>query len=60
MAGDACLRPLQHTLNRTMMVVRTILRKAANDWEWLYRAPAVRMLPEEVQSKPEFVNVRFW
>jgi integrase len=27
-------------------VVRAILRKAANEWEWIERAPAVRMLPE--------------
>jgi integrase len=34
------------TVNRSMEVVRAILRKAANEWEWLDRAPAVRMLPE--------------
>jgi integrase len=34
------------TVNRTMEVVRAILRKAANEWDWLDRAPAVRMLPE--------------
>lgn len=34
------------TVNRTMEVVRAILRKAANEWEWIDRAPAVRMLPE--------------
>ncbi len=34
------------TVNRTMEVVRAILRKAANEWEWTDRAPAVRMLPE--------------
>jgi len=34
------------TVNRTMEVLRAILRKAANEWEWLDRAPAVRMLPE--------------
>jgi integrase len=27
-------------------VLRAILRKAANDWEWLDKAPAVRLLPE--------------
>ncbi len=26
--------------------MRAILRKAANEWEWIERAPAVRMLPE--------------
>jgi integrase len=34
------------TVNRSMEVMRAILRKAANEWEWLDRAPAVRMLPE--------------
>ncbi len=34
------------TVNRTMELVRAILRKAANEWEWMDRVPAVRMLPE--------------
>ncbi len=34
------------TVNRTMEVVRAVLRKAANEWDWLDRAPAIRMLPE--------------
>ncbi len=34
------------TVNRTMEIVRAILRKAAFDWEWLDRVPRVRMLPE--------------
>ncbi len=34
------------TVNRTMEVVRAVLRKAANEWEWLDRVPKVRMLPE--------------
>ena len=34
------------TVNRTMEVVRAILRKATNEWAWIDRAPAVRMLPE--------------
>lgn len=34
------------TVNRTMEVVRAVLRKAAFDWEWLDRVPKVRMLPE--------------
>ena len=32
------------TVNRYMALVRTILRKACNDWEWLDRAPKVGML----------------
>jgi integrase len=34
------------TVNRQLEVARAILRKAAGDWEWLSRAPTVRMLPE--------------
>jgi integrase len=34
------------TVNRTLEVVRAVLRKAANEWEWLDRVPKVRMLPE--------------
>src|SRR6185295_133263 len=34
------------TVNRTLEVARAILRKAENEWEWLTRAPSIRMLPE--------------
>ncbi len=34
------------TANRTLELVRAILRKCVNDWEWLDRAPSVRMLNE--------------
>jgi integrase len=34
------------TVNRMQEVVRAILRKACNEWEWLDRVPSVRMLPE--------------
>ena len=34
------------TVNRTLCVVRAILRKCVRDWEWLDRTPAVRMLKE--------------
>ena len=34
------------TVNRTLELVRAILRKCVNDWEWLDRAPKVRMLKE--------------
>ena len=33
-------------VNRTMSVLRAILRRAERRWEWLDKAPAVRMLPE--------------
>jgi integrase len=32
------------TVNRTMALVRAILRICVNEWEWLDRAPQVRML----------------
>jgi integrase len=34
------------TVNRTMEVIRAVLRKAANEWEWFDRVPKVRMLPQ--------------
>ena len=34
------------TVNRTLELVRAILRKCVNEWEWLDRAPNVRMLKE--------------
>jgi integrase len=34
------------TVNRVLQVLRAILRRAEREWEWLDRAPAVRLLPE--------------
>ena len=34
------------TVNRTLEVVRAVLRKAAYEWEWIDKAPRLRMLPE--------------
>ncbi len=34
------------TVNRVLEVLRAILRKAVQDWEWLDKAPHVRMLRE--------------
>lgn len=34
------------TVNRMLEVLRAILRRAEKEWEWLDKAPAVRMLPE--------------
>ena len=34
------------TVNRTMEVLRAILRKCVNEWEWIDKAPQVRMLKE--------------
>jgi integrase len=34
------------TVNRTMEVVRAVLRMAAYEWDWLDKVPRIRMLPE--------------
>ena len=37
------------TVNRTLEVLRAILKKCVDDWEWLERAPKVRMLKEPIR-----------
>jgi integrase len=37
------------TVNRTLEVLRATLRKCVNEWEWLERAPQIRMLKEPVR-----------
>jgi hypothetical protein len=37
-------------VNRTLELLRAILRKCVNDWEWLDRAPEVRMLKEPTRA----------
>jgi integrase len=34
------------SVNRTIQVVRVILRRAVTEWEWLDKAPVFRLLPE--------------
>jgi integrase len=34
------------TVNRMLEVIRAILRKVANEWDWLPKAPSIRMLAE--------------
>jgi integrase len=34
------------TANRTISLIRAILRRAANEWEWIDKAPMVRTYPE--------------
>lgn len=43
------------SVNRTMEVVRAVLRKAAIEWEWLDRVLRVRMLPEP-QRRVRFIT----
>ncbi len=35
------------TVNRMLEIVRAILRKAVRTWEWIEKAPSIRMLKEE-------------
>ena len=37
------------TVNRTLEALRAILRKCVNEWEWLDRAPQMRMLKESTR-----------
>jgi integrase len=37
---------MNSTVNRMLEVLRAILRRAERQWEWIERAPHVRMLPE--------------
>lgn len=37
------------TVNRMLEVIRAILRKAEREWEWLDRAPLIRMLKEDTK-----------
>jgi integrase len=34
------------TVNRVLSLIRSVLRRACNDWEWLLRVPYFRLLPE--------------
>lgn len=43
------------TANRYMALVRAILRKAANEWEWMERVPKVRMF-REVQRRVRWLT----
>jgi integrase len=43
------------TVNRVLEVLRAILVKCVNEWEWLDRAPQVRML-HEAERPPRFLT----
>jgi len=45
------------TVNRTLEVVRAILKKCVNEWEWLDRSPRVRMLKEPTR-RIRFITCR--
>lgn len=44
------------TINRMLALLRSVLRAAMNDWEWLDKAPKVRLLPES-QGRVRFLTV---
>jgi len=46
MAARMAEKVKNSSVNRVMEVVRAVLRKACNEWEWLDRVPRIRMLPE--------------
>ena len=43
------------TVNRLLEVLRAILRRCVNHWEWLDRAPAIRML-KEAKRRVRFIT----
>ena len=45
MAARQAEKVKNSSVNRVMEVVRAVLRKAANEWEWLDKVPRVQMLP---------------
>jgi len=40
------IRPSSATVNRTLEILRAILRRARDEWEWIDRCPRVQMLKE--------------
>jgi integrase len=40
------------TVNRTLQVIRAILRRAQHEWEWIDRCPNFRLLPEPPRRVP--------
>src|SRR5436190_15437509 len=40
------IRPSSATVNRTLEILRAILRRARDDWDWIDRCPRVQMLKE--------------
>lgn len=45
------------SVNRILAVTRAVLRKAAYEWEWIDRAPKVRLLPEP-QLRVRFLTMK--
>lgn len=52
------------TVNRVLALLRSVLRRAANDWEWIQRPPHFRMLREPTRrvrylTRPEAIKLLF-
>jgi integrase len=48
------------TVNRTLEVLRAILRKCVDEWEWLDRAPKIRMLKEPTRRIRFLTHEEAW
>jgi integrase len=46
MAARIAEKVANSSVNRVNEVIRAVLRKACNEWEWIDRVPRIRMLPE--------------
>jgi integrase len=46
MAARMAEKVANSSVNRVNEVIRAVLRKACNEWEWIDRVPRIRMLPE--------------
>ncbi len=50
------------TVNRVLSLIRSVLRRACNDWEWIVKVPYFRMLREPTRrvrflSRPEAIQL---
>lgn len=49
MAEVKALETTKPTANRHMAIIRAVLRRAADEWEWIDKAPKVPMYPQAVK-----------
>ena len=50
----------QSTANRYLAVIRTVLRKACNEWEWVDRVPKVSLFREKEGRIRSLTSEEFW
>jgi integrase len=48
-AKKFCEKVKPATVNRMLEIIRAILRKAEREWEWIDKAPVIRMLKEDTK-----------